>query len=157
MSSIVCATRGGEGSRAAQMAAIRRAKETGEPLLFLYIVDPDSLEEKIADSLKEAILAELVWMGESLLRIAQKRANLAHLNTEIKIRRGNVHEEIVRFMKDVEADLLVLGAPRGTTANIFGDDAIERLAEVIRQETAVSVEIVRPDYVNTTSEPISYD
>ena len=142
---------------AAQMAAIKRAKETGEPLLFLYIVDPDSLEEKISDSLKEAILAELIWMGETLLRIAQKRANLAHLSTEIKIRRGNVHEEIVRFMKDVEADLLVLGAPRGTTANIFGDDAIERLAEVIRQETAVSVEIIRPDYVNTTSELLSYD
>ena len=60
-------------------------------------------------------------------------------------------------MKDVEADLLVLGAPRGTTANVFGDDAIERLAGVIRQETAVSVKIIRPDYVNDTSEPISYD
>jgi len=155
MSSIVCATRGGEGSRAAQMTAIARAKETGEPLLFLYVVDPDSLEEKIDDSLKDAILAELNWMGETLLRIAQKRADVAHLRAEIKIRRGNVHEEIVRFMKDVEADLLVLGAPRGTTANVFGDDAIERLAEVIRQETAVPVEIIRPDYVNNISEPIT--
>ncbi len=148
MSSIVCATRGGEGSRAAQMTAIKRAKETGEPLLFLYVVDPESLEENIDDSLKDAILAEMNWMGETLLRIAQKRAALAHLPTEIKIRRGNVHEEIVHFMKDVEADLLIVGAPRGTTANVFGDDAIERLADVIRQETAVSVEIIRPDYVN---------
>jgi len=152
MTSIVCATRGGEGSRAAQMAAIERAKETNKPLLFLYVVDPDGLSDEVDDSLKEAIQAELNWMGKTLLRIAQKRADLAHLGTEVRIRQGNVHEEIVRFMKDVEADLLVLGAPRGTTANVFGDDAIEQLAKVIRQETAVSVEIIRPDQVNNVNE-----
>jgi nucleotide-binding universal stress UspA family protein len=154
MGSIVCATRGGEGSRAAQMAAIAKAKETDKPLLFLYVVDPNSLEEEIDDSLKDAILAELNWMGETLLRIAQKRADAAYLSTEVKIRRGRVREEIIRFVKDVDADLLVLGAPRGTTANVFGDDAIERLAKVIREETAVFVEIIRPDYVNKASEPV---
>ncbi|GJM42009.1 MAG: hypothetical protein DHS20C20_22910 [Ardenticatenaceae bacterium] len=148
MSSIVCATRGGEGSRAAQMAAIERAKTTGKPLLFLYVVDPNSLDDEIDGSLKDAILAELNWMGETLLRIAQKRADVAHLGTEVKIRRGKVQDEIVRFVKENEAELLVLGAPRGTTANVFGDDAIERLAEGIRRQTAVSVEIIRPDYVN---------
>jgi nucleotide-binding universal stress UspA family protein len=154
MSSIVCATRGGEGSRAAQIAAIEKAKKTDKPLLFLYIVDPNSLEEEIDASLEVAVLAELNWMGETLLRIAQKRADAAYLSTEVRIRRGNVREEIVRFMKDVEADLLVLGAPRGTTANVFGDDAIERLAETIRKETAVAVEIIRPDYIEKASETI---
>lgn len=154
MSSIVCATRGGEGSRAAQMAAIERAKETDKPLLFLYVVDPHSLDEDIDESIKDALLAELNWMGETLLRIAQKRADAAYLGTEVKIRRGNVQEEIIRFVKDVAADCLVLGAPRGTTANVFGDDAIERLAEAIRRETAVSVEIIRPDYVNKVGESV---
>ncbi len=154
MGSIVCATRGGEGSRVAQMAAIKKAKETEKQLLFLYVVDPNSLEEEIDDSLKDAVLAELDWMGETLLRIAQKRADTAYLSTEVKIRRGSVREEIIRFMKDVDADLLVLGAPRGTTANVFGDDAIERLAETIRKETAVSVEIVRPDYAVVEHETI---
>ena len=46
---------------------------------------------------------------------------------------------------DNETDLLMLGAPRGTTANVFGDDTIEQLAEAITKETAVPVEIVRPD------------
>lgn len=152
MSSIVCATRGGEGSRVAQIAAIERAKETGKRLLFLYIVDPDSLDDEIDDSLKDAILAELTWMGETLLRIAQRRADTAHLSTEVRIRNGKVRDEICRFVKDVEADLLVLGAPRGTTANVFGDDAIERLADAVREETAVTVEIIRPDYVNKIGE-----
>lgn len=155
MGSIVCATRGGEGSRAAQMAAIERAKASDKPLIFLYVVDPHSLDDDIDVSMKEALLTELNWMGETLLRIAQKRADQAFLGTEVRIRRGTVRDEITRFVKDVNADLLVLGAPRGTTANVFGDDAIERLATWIEEQTAVSVEIVRPDYVNQKGEPLS--
>ncbi len=155
MGSIVCATRGGEGSRAAQMAAIERAKVSEKPLLFLYVVDPNSLDDDIDESLKNALLAELNWMGETLLRIAQKRADAAYLGTEVKIRKGKVGEEIVRFVQEVDADLLILGAPRGTTANVFGDDAIERLAEWVQQKTAVSIEIIRPDYANLGSEPAS--
>lgn len=152
MGSIVCATRGGEGSRAAQLAAIERAKATDKPLIFLYVVDPHSLDDEVDESLRDALLAELNWMGETLLRIAQKRADAAYLGTEVRIRRGSVREEIVRFVKDVKADTLVLGAPRGTTANVFGDDAIERLAESIRQQTAVAVEVIRPDQVKVKSE-----
>ncbi|MBK8904850.1 MAG: universal stress protein [Anaerolineaceae bacterium] len=152
MGSIVCATRGGEGSRAAQLAAIARAKASDKPLIFLYVVDPHSLDDEVDDNLRDALLAELNWMGETLLRIAQKRADAAYLGTEVRIRRGNVREEIVRFVKDVKADTLILGAPRGTTANVFGDDAIERLAESIRQQTAVTVEIIRPDRIKIKSE-----
>lgn len=155
MGSIVCATRGGEGSRAAQMAAIERAKRSEKPLIFLYVVDPHSLDDEIDDSMKEALLAELNWMGETLLRIAQKRADEAYLSTDVRIRKGRVRDEITRFVRDVGADLLVVGAPRGTTANVFGDDAIERLAEWIEEHAAVSVEIIRPDYVNLKSEPIA--
>ena len=155
MGSIVCATRGGEGSRAAQMAAITLAKTSDKPLLFLYVVDPHSLDEDIDVSMREALLAELNWMGETLLRIAQKRADAAYLGTEVRIRRGIVRNEITRFVKDVQADTLILGAPRGTTANVFGDDAIERLANWIEEHTAVSVNIIRPDYVDSKKEPIT--
>ncbi len=155
MGSIVCATRGGEGSRAAQIAAIELAKASDKPLLFLYVVDPHSLDEDIDISLKEALLAELNWMGETLLRIAQKRADQAYLGTEVRIRRGVVRDEITRFVKDVQADTLILGAPRGTTANVFGDDAIERLAKWIEEQTAVSVKIIRPDHVDAQKEPVT--
>ena len=37
MGCIVCATRGGEGSRAVQLAAIERAKQSGNELVFLYL------------------------------------------------------------------------------------------------------------------------
>lgn len=152
MGSIVCATRGGEGSLAAQMAAIEEAKASDRALIFLYVVDPHSLDDDIDESMRDALLAELNWMGETLLRIAQKRADTAYLSTEVRIRQGNVRGEIARFVKDVNADLLVLGAPRGTTANVFGDDAIERLARWIEEHAAVSVNVIRPDQIKK-SEP----
>ena len=145
MGSIVCATRGGEGSRAVQAAAIQRAKETNSPLKFLYVADPNSLDDDIDEGLKTAVLAELHWMGETLLRIAQKRADAEHLTSHVAIREGSVPQEIIHFVREVEADLLMLGAPRGTTANVFGDDAIEQLAQQIQTEAGVRVEIVRPE------------
>lgn len=141
---IVCATRGGEGSRAVQIAAIHEAKEAKRPLIFLYVTDPASLGP-IDDVLIDAVRAELDWMGETLLRTAQRRADAAHLVSEVRIRVGGVREEIVRFLRDVHADLLLMGAPRGTTANVFGDDAIEQFAERVQESTGVQVSIIRPE------------
>ncbi|MEA3339900.1 MAG: universal stress protein [Chloroflexota bacterium] len=39
MGKILCATRGGEASYRTQDAAIELAKERGDTLLFLYVVD----------------------------------------------------------------------------------------------------------------------
>ncbi len=141
---IVCATRGGEGSRAVQMAAIRQAKETGCPLIFLYVTDPYSLGE-FDDVLITAVRDELNWMGETLLRTAQRRADDAQLHSEVRIRQGNVREEINYFLQECNAGLLLLGAPRGTTANVFGDDAVEKFAQSIMDSTGVKVGLIRPE------------
>lgn len=140
---IVCATRGGEGSRVVQSAAIRRAKESGQPLVFLYVTDPHSLGE-YDQALEPAVREELDWLGETLLRTAQRRANAAQLHAEARIRQGNVREEICRFLEESNAGILLLGAPRGTTANVFGDDAVEQFAQEIMDSTHVQVEIIRP-------------
>ncbi len=145
MGNIVCATRGGEGSRAVQEKAIAYAKEADKELVFLYIADPFSLDDDLEPELQTAVSAELNWMGDTLLRIAQTRADSMYLATDVKIREGNINTEIVHYLQTHETDLLFLGAPRGTTANVFGDDTIEQLAERITKETAVPVEIVRPD------------
>lgn len=143
MSCIVCATRGGEGSRAVQLEAIERAKENGERLVFLYVTDTDTVGN-IDEMLVTSVRQELNWMGNVLLRIAQKRAELAGLEADVAIREGNVGEAIGRFLQESQARLLLLGAPRGTTANVFGDDAIEQFASSIQEETGVKVEVVRP-------------
>ena len=142
--SIVCATRGGAGSRAVQEKAIDYAQELERGLIFLYIVDTSNINA-IEDSLHFALQEELNWMGNALLNIAHKRAENRRITSRIVIREGEVMDEICSFLKEEAAELLLLGAPRGTTTASFGDDPIERFAESIEQESGVRVEIVRPD------------
>jgi len=144
LSGIVCATRGGAGSRAVQQQAITYASERGSGLVFLYVIDLTRMSPA-EEILKPAVREELQWLGRTLLRIAQKRATKSQIDSEVVIRDGAVFEEISRFLKERSAELLLLGAPRGTTANIAGDDVIEQLAEDIQSETGVEVEIVRPE------------
>lgn len=148
MRKLVCATRGGEGSRAAQLAAIAQAQAENAALTFLYVVDPHSLAG-VDESLETAVSAELRWMGQTLLQIAQNRARAAGLDTEICIRHGRTTDQISHFLQDTHADLLILGTPRGTTANVFGDDAIEQFAAAIRQQAKIPVKLIHPDTVTT--------
>jgi nucleotide-binding universal stress UspA family protein len=148
MGCVVCATRGGEGSRAAQEQAIRYALENEQDLVFIYVVDFKTLDE-FDDSLLPAVRQELTWLGQSLLRIARNRAVHAGVAAEIIIREGDVRLVIEEYLQESQADLLILGAPRGTTANVFGDDAIEQFAQRIEEDTGVRAEIARPEAVGS--------
>lgn len=142
--SIVCATRGGAGSRAVQEKAISYAQESGSKLVFLYVVDTTNVNG-IEESLQVALQSELHWLGNTLLHIAQKRAENRKIPSRIVIRKGKVVDEIVSFLEEESADLLFLGAPRGTSPSTFGDDPVERFAEMIKRESGVPFEIVRPE------------
>lgn len=143
MGCIVCATRGGAGSRAAQERAIRFAAENQHDLVFLYVVDTSNMEE--ADRyLEPAVKNELIWLGRTLLRIAQRRAERANIDSEVIIRQGNVKDALCRILEERSAEALFLGAPRGTTSSTFGDDTVELFAQEIQRSANVPVEIVRP-------------
>jgi nucleotide-binding universal stress UspA family protein len=143
MGNIVCATRGGAGSRAVQQAAITYARERGTGLVFLFVIDTSSLESEEAE-LIAAVHDELLFLGQTLLRIAKKRAANYQVAAEIIVRDGRVIEQISKFLDESSAELLLLGAPRGTTDTIFGDDVIEQFAVSIHRDTGVEVEIIRP-------------
>lgn len=148
MNEIVCATRGGEGSRAVQLAAIARAKQTQQPLVFLYVVSPGRLG-KVDHTLETAVREELIWMGKALLHIAHRRAVQAGLqDVQLVVREGNdVQAEICAYLREFSASVLMLGAPRATTTNIFGDDAVERFAQQVHETADVPVEIIHPEDV----------
>lgn len=141
---IVCATRGGAGSRAVQERAISHAAETDSGLVFLYIIDTSNVGS-IEEQLHEALQEELRWMGGALLNIAYQRAENQNINSRIVIRVGKVQDEICKFLENEAAERLFIGAPRGVTTTFFGDDPIERFAEAIEQESGVTVEIVHPE------------
>jgi nucleotide-binding universal stress UspA family protein len=143
MGNIVCATRGGAGSRAVQQAAITYARERGTGLVFLFVIDTSSLENEEAEMVA-AVRDELLFLGHTLLRIAKKRASNYQVKAEIIVRDGNVKQQISKFLDESSAELLLLGAPRGTTDTTFGDDVIEQFAESIHRDTGVEVEIIRP-------------
>jgi nucleotide-binding universal stress UspA family protein len=146
MGCVVCATRGGEGSRAAQEQAVRYAQENHKELIFMYIVDYKTLDNFDA-SLLPAVREELSWLGKILLRMARNRAELAGVTAEIVLREGDVRQQIEEFLQESGAEILFLGAPRGTSANVFGDDAIEQFAQAIQERTHVRVEVARPESV----------
>jgi nucleotide-binding universal stress UspA family protein len=150
MGCIVCATRGGEGSRAVQLAAIQRAKQSGKDLVFLFVAD-SSMEEKVEETLQTAVRDELIWMGNAMLQIAKLRAGAENIAVRLVIKVGEVREEIERFLQDSQAELLLLGAPRGTSATVFGDDAIEQFAHMIQEDTGVTVQVIRPEEVDDLS------
>ncbi len=141
---IICATRGGAGSRAVQEKAIQYAHERACNLIFLYVIDVsnmDHADEKLIPAVRE----ELYWVGQTLLRIAQRRAESQQVTSEIIVREGQVQVEISRLVEERSAETLLMGAPRGTTVSSFGDDFVEQLAQEIAQKTGIKVEIVRPE------------
>src|SRR5690606_31870947 len=143
MGTVVCATRGGEGSRAVQLKAIDIARTQKLGLVFLYVVDQAQVLEH-DDVLKDAIHDELHWLARVSLNIAQQRAERAGISAEVVIRDGAVKDEIEAFLRHNEVSMLLLGAPRGTSPH-FGDDAVERFAHTIEQDTGVPVSVVRPE------------
>ncbi len=158
MNSIVCATRGGEGSRAVQLAAIDRAKQMGKKLVFLFVAD-SHVVERVDESLQTAVRGELIWMGNVMLQIAKLRAGARHTQVQLVVRVGDFEEDICRFLHESKADLLLLGAPRGTSATVFGDDAIEKFAQSIQAATNVNVEVIRPEavkHLTTAPAPINH-
>lgn len=148
MKHIICATRGGAGSRAVQERAIHYALERKLKLIFLFVIDISSLEDA-DEKLRPAVRDELAWLGQALLQIAHQRAQDAGIDSEIVIREGLVRDEICRFIEEHPAEVLLLGAPRGITATVFGDDVVEKFAEAVEKESGVPVEIVRPQDVNS--------
>ncbi|MGH2538388.1 MAG: universal stress protein [Candidatus Promineifilaceae bacterium] len=144
MGVIVCAMRGGPGSRAVQRRAVELAAQAGKRLIFLYVVDVASVPGA-EGKLGQAARAELTWLGQTLLAIAVHRADNKGVPAQAALREGDPRHEISRFLAENAAELLLLGAPRRATGAFGAHDSIEAFAQAIQDESGLPVEIVRPD------------
>lgn len=143
MGAIICATRGGRASRATQERAIALAKERGEELLFLCVVDP-SFAGAMDEPLTCALNDELKRLGRSLLCIAQARAQQQGIHAKTVVRSGPVTESIEAALREFDAGTLVIGAPgAGAGTEAFGSEDVNRLADAVRQSTGTEVVLVR--------------
>ncbi len=145
MSGIICAIRGGPASRNTIARAISLAKETGEPLFFLYVVNLDFMASS-SSSRVQTISEEMRQMGEFILLMAQSRAAEKGVEARPVIREGEVEEQIVKVAQEVGADYVVLGRPASAEAgNVFSLEKISGLADKIRKETGAEVVFAEVD------------
>ena len=140
MGKILCATRGGESSYRTQDKAIALAKERGDELLFLYVVNLSFLDRTAGPKVVD-IKGGMDKMGEFLLTMAQERAEAQGVAAKYILREGQVHEEIKAAVVEEGVDLVVLGRP-ADEANVFALEALQAFAAEIEAETGAQAVIV---------------
>jgi len=111
---IALSVSGGSMSSSIAKYAIYLAKLLNAKLYVLYVIDQKSLN----DLLKLRIFVEveaveyerdLKSQGESLLSRVKKLAEEKNVNCESILLRGVIHEEVIKKVKEINADLLVMG------------------------------------------------
>lgn len=138
MGKILCALRGGIAYRT-QDAAIALAKERGDSLLFLYVVDMRFLN-KTAGPIVVDVENEITKMGEFLLLMAKERAEEHGVVAETISRRGNLREELKAAAREEGISLVLLGRPSGDQS-VFQMADLQAFAAEIEAEAGVEVRI----------------
>jgi nucleotide-binding universal stress UspA family protein len=140
MGKILCAIRGGEGSYPTQDAAIALARERGDDLIFLYVVDVSFLNQTAAPLVVD-VDAALEKMGRFQLAMAHERAAAQGIEAHIAVRTGRLRPELVAAATELGVSLIVLGRPLGETA-IFEQATLQAFAAILRSETEADVLIL---------------
>jgi nucleotide-binding universal stress UspA family protein len=142
MGPIVCATRGGEASVRTQERAIQLAQENDTGVCFLYVADP-CFAGQLDEPMAEVLVDELAQLGESLLHLAQLRAQEHGLKAEVIIRRGDTQRHIQDYVTEVGASILVLGSPQSDAeSQAFDPKGMNQFAREIHEKTGVDVVVV---------------
>jgi nucleotide-binding universal stress UspA family protein len=141
MGKILCPTRGGEDSYRAQDVAIEMAKKQGKPLVFLYVVDIHLLDRARRAVRPSVVSEEMARMGEFLLAMAQERAEAQGVQAEVRIRYGEVCDEVKAAAQAEGADVVILGRPMGAECR-FQIPGLETLAAEVEAEIGAQTQIV---------------
>jgi nucleotide-binding universal stress UspA family protein len=139
MSAIVCAIRGGPGSKPTIARAIELAQETGFGLHLLYVVNLDFMAHTGSSRVRR-LSQDLHQMGEFILLTAMAQAETAGVAAECHVRHGSVIEEIEGLIRDLNAEYLVLGAPsQEPDERVFDRMRLQAFAEKVHADTGVEV------------------
>lgn len=140
MGKILCATRGGEGSQATQDGAIALARDRGDDLIFLFVVDISFLSQMAAPIVVD-VESRLEKMGQFQLVVAQERAAAQNVQAQAMVRRGRLRAELASAAREQGVTLIVLGRPLLHTA-VFEHDTLQAFAAGLEAETGIEVRIV---------------
>lgn len=138
MGKILCSTRGGEASIRTQEAAIRRAKETGDELIFFYVTDVEFLAFANYALHSDLVISEMDRMAEFLMTMAVERAEREGIAATYLIRHGNFAEELRKTVEEEGITLVILGQP-SEEESTFKLAELRALAQRIHEERGVAV------------------
>jgi len=134
---------GGTGRGEAVRAAVDRAGEAGQDLLYLAILDDEQFGD-LSPALADTVRSELQWLLRAQLRMVNLQTD-PDVKSTIEIRQGDVEDEVISAAKNLGADLILLGAPLPKDSGAARRRSIDELVEVLRRETGADVEIVGPE------------
>jgi nucleotide-binding universal stress UspA family protein len=137
---ILCATRGGEQSYRTQDEAIELAKERGDTLLFLYVVDLRFLDTVAGAGVVDT-KQEMIQMGEFLVLMARERAAEQGVAAETMVRVGGLEEELKNAACEQDVSLVVMGEP-AEGESVFELADLTSCAARIEREADVETRIV---------------
>ncbi len=144
---IVCAARGGKGSRPAVDRAIQLAKERDADLTFLFVVDTEFLSHALVGP-PSVIRGQLHDMGEFIMATLQAKAEEAGVTADYAVREGEVRDQIVKYIDEHDVDVLVMGRPAGETdAARFDTGTVSNFAAALESGGGVEVVLVGQDDV----------
>lgn len=143
MSGIVCAVRGGPASHSTIRKGIELAREEKLPLTFLYVVNLDFLA-RTAHSRIASLLDDMRQLGEMILLLAADTAAAQSIEARRAVREGRVHEEIVAFCREVDADVVVVGEPllQQRTA-VFDREQVHQLRQALHEACRAQLVLVK--------------
>ena len=140
MGTILCATRGGEASYPTQDAVIALAKQQGDELVFLYVVDINFLNHGAAP-LVVNLESRLEKLGMFQLVMAQERSAAQGVIAQAIVRRGHLRTELGIVAEEIGATLIVLGRSLGPDA-AFEESALQVFAADLQNEIGIEVQIL---------------
>lgn len=142
MNPIVCAIRGGDGSRRAQEEAIMLAAVRGAPLILVNVIDM-ALVSRMETPIADSVVQELEQIGKSLLSIAAERAAAHGVDAETIVLQGAVADALENFVRSSGATTLILGMPTSSaSANAFDGEGFDRFVAHLRNSLAIEVVVV---------------
>jgi len=140
MAKILCAIRGGEASQRTQDVAIELAKERGDEIVFLYVVNTEFLEPATSVVVRESMTTEMGKLGEFLLLMTLERAQKQGVTASTRIRYGKLLEEIEAVACEPEITTIVLGKPGGEES-FFSMESLNATAQELAEKAQVDVVI----------------
>ena len=143
MSGIVCAIRGGPDSQPTIQTAIDLAKDTGQTVYFLYVVNLDFLTYTSTSRVHVAA-QEMREMGEFILLTAQAQAEEQGIKAQGVVQQGQVSKEIINLCHEVNAEYVILGRPRGQDeTDVFTHKRLDQFTQLIEQESGAKAVLTK--------------